>query len=172
MIFSQSHDSGRYPYGDFLFHNVKYFCLLWKMVGIFHQACNWTVWTVGRIQDCLFDDFFSLFSFEVWKVKQIWPITFKLISLMHFYDIVAGWHFSGTNNLYPMGYIALVATTCTQSFSPLQLIWKSGIRGFHLRALDIQMNCSDLRDMRGYQNDDAINGRQAICSIPYVTPPV
>ena len=42
----------------------------------------------------------------------------------------------------------------------LQLIWRLGTCRFHLRVPDIQMDCSDLTKMRGYQFSSPINGHQ------------
>ena len=56
---------------------------------------------------------------------------------------------------FTIGDVALVAIPWTTSLVPylqvksLQLIWRSGIRRFHLRVPDLQMSCRDLITWQG-----------------------
>ena len=68
-----------------------------------------------------------------------------------------------------LGHVTLVAIYGTTILLPnlyaklLQHIWRSGSGRFHLPEPDLQMCCSDLRRMKGYQDSNPGNGHQVTC---------
>ena len=71
--------------------------------------------------------------------------------------------------------MAIIGTTLLVPYlwiKSLQLIWKSGFLRFNLRVPALQMNCSDLDNMAGYQDSSTSNDRQVasviVCDVPAI----